>query len=138
MKRWILMILMIMGLVPAVFAQSAPPQIYQAAVEAARAAKSDLGEPSNWTFEILAPVSVSSLGCPMVQGAEMGRSVTPYRISLTYPDGIYVVYVSTDGYLTQVCDSKFGTVQASTPAPLSGCRLQAAADPAVRLAPHSE
>ena len=61
--------------------------------------------------------SLSNLGCALVQGVEMGRSVTPYRITLSYGQVNYVVHVSTDGSLTQICDSKIEGLAASTPAP---------------------
>lgn len=120
---------------PVLLAQEAPVTVYQAALRAANAALPGLGEPGSWTFQLLPATSQSHLGCPLVQGAELGRAVTPYRITLVYPTGQYVVHVSTDGTLTQLCDDKFGPVTASTPAPPSGCELSAAADPAVRLAP---
>ncbi|MCU0514656.1 MAG: hypothetical protein MUE40_19050 [Anaerolineae bacterium] len=124
-------------LLTAAGAQDAPTSVYEGALRAATTARTDLGEPAGWSFELLGATTLSNLGCPLVAGAELGRSVTPYRVTLNFASGQYVVHVSTDGTLTQLCDAKFGTPAAATPAPRSGCELTAAADPAVRLAPDS-
>src|SRR5690606_22165801 len=55
----------------------------------------------------------SSMGCPLVQGETLPFEVTPFRVEWIYPDGVYVVYVSADGRMTQVCDSKFAELMTS-------------------------
>lgn len=134
-RHLIILFLLICCGVGAASAQDAPPGVFEAAVRAANAAKPGLGTASTWQWQRLNPTKLSSLGCPLVQGTDLGREVTPYSASLTFSGVIYVVYVSADGTLSQPCDPKFGALTASTPAPPSGCQLTGAAQPTFRIAP---
>ena len=116
-------------------AQDGPPGLFPAALRAARNAKPELGDTPNWRWQRLNPTTLSNLGCPLVQGVELGREVTPYIVSVIYPDATYLVHVSADTTLTQPCDPKFGALIASTPAPASICQLAGAAQPTFRIAP---
>jgi hypothetical protein len=88
---------------------------------------------------LLNATTLSSLGCPLVTGTETGRSITPYRITLVYPQGSYTVHVSPDGTQTQLCDSKFGGT-GGTPMPISSnagaCIVSVTAAQPARLAPN--
>jgi hypothetical protein len=128
-------LLLVFVLMLAGSALAQPPLVYSAAERAVQAVKPDLGKPGSFSFERLTPTSQSNLGCALVAGVEMGRSVTPYRITVSFGQANYIVHVSADGSLTQLCDSKFENLAASTPAPPSGCEISSGAQPAVRLAP---
>lgn len=101
--------------VPPLHAQDLPPVVLEAALSAAEDA---LGSrPAEWRWSTLPRTRSSTLGCPLLpQDEALPTEVTPYRFNLVYSDGIYVVHVSADGTLTQLCDSKFeGLSDAPTP-----------------------
>lgn len=95
--------------------QDAPAPVREAAIKAAQDAIPTLGRPNSWTWELLQPVESTTLGCPLATGVTLPAPVTPYRMTLTYPDGTsYVVHVSADATQTQLCDEKFDTTQDAT------------------------
>jgi WD40 repeat protein len=85
------------------------------------AASARLGSrPQSWKYDVLAQTSDSSLGCPLAPKGDLGRLVIPYRYELLYGDGNYVVYVSSDGTVVVLCDSKFDALPSpATPVPAS-------------------
>lgn len=109
LKRLSYFILLLILSTTALHAQDAPRVVIEAAIAAANRVIPTLGRPTNWNWELLSETRSSNLGCPLAEGTDLGRGVTPYRITLIYMSGSYVVYVSADGTLTQPCDSKFGT-----------------------------
>ena len=106
-------------------AQDAPPGVIDTAIQAANTALPQLGQPDSWNWEQLSQVTVSSLGCPLVTGDLLTAPVTPYRVTLTYNAGTYgagtyVIYLTADLSLVQLCDNKFpdlgaGALPATTP-----------------------
>lgn len=128
LRRFAFVMMILSWLVASAMAQETPPLVRDAALDAAEAA---LGVRAvNWTFEVLEPTTDSSLGCPIVAGEEMALEVTPYRMSIIYDDGIYVVHVSTDGRMVVLCDEKFGAALETTPEPdPNACTIVAAGSP---------
>lgn len=116
-RRQKLFFLLMFLLVPfsSAFAQSDDSVPRESAITAMRDYKPT--RPTSWRYEILLPTNNSALGCPLTQGTDLGRQVTPYRYTFIYPDGEYVVYVASDGTVVQLCDSKFtsATVPTATP-----------------------
>ena len=111
-KRWFwLTVILLISITPLMAQDDTPPAVREAALDAGEAA---LGVRStNWRYQALNPTSDSSLGCPLVDGETLPFEITPYRVELIYPDGVYVVFVSADGRTTQLCDSKFGDLMTS-------------------------
>jgi WD40 repeat protein len=106
-KRWFwLMTLLLLAVIPLAAQDETPAAVREAALDAGEAALGIRAE--NWRFQALNPTKNSVLGCPLVTGEEMPVEVTPYRVELIYPNGVYVVLVSADGRIAQLCDDKFG------------------------------
>lgn len=105
------LILMALLIATPIHAQEAPPGVIDKAIEAANQSNPELGRPDSWTWQQLPPTSLSSLGCPLVIGTDMGLSITPYRIALTYSSGVYVLHVSADTTRVQLCDQKFAAME---------------------------
>lgn len=116
MRKLILLIVSLFMLaVPAGAQDSTPPQVREAALNAAQQALGSRA--TSWRYEILGEISSSNLGCPLVTGSELPAPVTVYRVILTYADGQeYVVHTSGDGTRVQLCDSKFGSAGSPPPA----------------------
>ena len=54
-----------------------------------------VGEPNRWSYNYTISTNDGSLGCPLVSSYDLGYSVIPWRVELTYPDvGTFVVYVA--------------------------------------------
>jgi hypothetical protein len=113
LKRLSYLILVMLLSVTVLHAQDAPRVVVEAAIAAANRAIPTLGRPASWSWQLLGETRSSNLGCPLAQGTDLGRGVTPYKITLVYTSGSYVVHVSVDGTLTQPCDAKFGTSAAA-------------------------
>lgn len=109
LKRLLGVIVFVLLSISVLQAQDAPRVVIEAAVAAANRVIPTLGRPASWSWALLGETRSSNLGCPLAAGTDLGRGVTPYRITLIYPSGSYIVYVSVDGTLTQPCDEKFGT-----------------------------
>lgn len=132
-KRWIMIALLLVLGLPLQAQDTTPPAVREGALDAAEAA---LGVRSdNWRFEVLQATTNSALGCPLVQGEEMPFSVTPYRVEVIYPDGVYVVHVSADGRLTQLCDPRFGSAMTNPITPEDACKAAPAATVPAYAAP---
>ena len=111
-KQWFWIVALVCMMAFPVMAQGdIPAGVREGAIDAAEAALGTRSE--NWRYQALDSTNDSSLGCPLVEGEEMPLEVTVYRVELIYPDGIYVVHVSVDGRLAQLCDSKFGDAMMS-------------------------
>lgn len=80
----------------------------EAAIAAARQVLN--ARPVQWAFERFFETRDSSLGCPSAPKGDLGRAVIPYRFTLTYGTGDYVVWASSDGTVVVLCDEKFATV----------------------------
>ena len=107
--------LLCLTLLPLAAQDTTPPAVRDAALNTAQEI---LGtRATNWQYTILQPTDNSNLGCLLVEGETMAQTVTPYRVVLSYPDGDYVIHVSADGSMTQLCDEKFGTAVTANPAP---------------------
>lgn len=115
--RYVFILILLFAMVGGATAQQDPIQrIVDKAIEAANAAIPTLGRPISWQWLQLSPVSNSALGCPSASGVTLATPVTPYKITLKYAgDAEYVVYVSADTTLVQLCDSKFPALPTSTP-----------------------
>lgn len=126
MLRIILLIGLLLSTLLTIQAQdiSIPPPVRDAAFDAAEAA---LGtRANNFRFEILDATTDSALGCPLVVSEALPLATTPYRVSLLYPDGIYVMLVSADARTVQLCDDKFGAAMTSKlPEDPNACTLTA-------------
>ncbi len=102
-------------------------------VEAQRGSRTE-----NYRFQLLGRTTSSALGCPLVEGETLPFEVTPYRVEVIYPDGIYVVHVSADARYVQLCDPKFGDAMTSPANPETlenACRLTPNAAVPVYVAP---
>lgn len=133
MKRWMIGLLLLMLVVPVSGQDTTPPSVREAALDAGEAA---LGVRSgNWRFQVLSETNNSALGCPLVEGEELPFSVTPYRVELIYPEGTYIVHVSADGRLAQLCDAKFGEAMTNPIAPEDACKAAPAATVPAYAAP---
>lgn len=134
MLRKLFLLCTLFSLATITYAQETPPLVRDAALDAGEAARGIRA--NNWRFEVLDPTTDSALGCPLVQGETMPVEVTPYRMSLLYPDGIYVVHVSADGQMVQLCDDKFGDAMTDPPVDdAAACTLTAQAVNPVYAAP---
>jgi WD40 repeat protein len=125
--RFVMLIVLALLAWPAA-AQSGEAIPREAAIAAAQVR---LGErPLSWTYEILAQTNNSALGCPLVPAGDLGRQVLPYRYTLTFTSGDYVVYASSDGTVVVLCDQKFASPSAPTatptPTPAAGITPQPA------------
>ena len=106
-KRWFwLMAILLLAVIPLAAQDDTPAAVRESALDAGEAALGVRAE--NWRYQSLNRTSDSALGCPLVEGEEMPVEVTVYRVELIYPEGVYVVHVSADGRMVQLCDSKFG------------------------------
>jgi WD40 repeat protein len=66
-----------------------------------------VGNLSQWQYTGYVMTNDGALGCPLVTSYNLGYSVVPWRVSLTFTNGqTYVVYVSSDPNVSVVCDSK--------------------------------
>jgi WD40 repeat protein len=116
-KRILLLLLLLLLGVSGVLAQG--DEIPREAAIVAASARIG-SRPQSWKYDVLAQTSDSSLGCPLAPKGDLGRLVVPYRYELLYGDGNYVVYVSSDGTVVVLCDSKFdGLTAVATPIPAS-------------------
>ncbi len=116
--NFLVLILLITMLIPAVVqAQDTPVHIVEAAIAAANADLPTLGRPTGWRHQILPQASDTALGCPIAVGTPLAAPVTPYKVWLVYDTVEYVVHVSADGQITQLCDRKFPSMAGGTPAP---------------------
>lgn len=114
LKRFGLLLLLIIALTPLAQGQGVPPAALDAALNAGTA---QLGlSPAEWRWSTLPRTRSSTLGCPLLpQNESLPNEVTPYRFELTYADGIYIIIVSADGTIVQLCDNKFGIGDAPDP-----------------------
>jgi hypothetical protein len=78
----------------------------EAAISAALRTFPERGFPNNYTFTFSTPTTDSSLGCPLMEGFDLGRVVIPYRIVLTYADGQFTYHASEDGTILFLCDEQ--------------------------------
>ena len=134
MKRFLLLILLTLSALPILAQGDEIPR--EAAIQAAQTV---LGtRPLSYTYGIGAETTNSNLGCTSAPSGDLGRPVLPYRYTLSYAQGNYVVYASSDGTVTVLCDAQF-TLPPTTPtvtpsgvtpsvtvtpgAPIDGCFL---------------
>ncbi|HSM54973.1 MAG TPA: hypothetical protein VK879_02360, partial [Candidatus Sulfomarinibacteraceae bacterium] len=82
------------------------PAAVDAAVSALNQAIPGIGQPQRFTYSFLTPTADSALGCPLTQGFDLGRQVTPYRIMLFYPDARYTYHATADGSIVIPCDEQ--------------------------------
>lgn len=134
MRRTLIVLVLLMTVLPTL-AQEAdvPPAALNAAFDAAENALGTRSE--NYRFQVLGRTTSSTLGCPLVEGEMLPYEVTPYRIELVFPDGIYVVHVSADGRFVQLCDSKFGEAMTNPVPAEDACVAVPNAAASVLLAP---
>ncbi len=65
------------------------------------------GNLSQWQYISYVMTNDGALGCPLVTSYNLGYSVVPWRVSLTFSNGLnYIVYVSSDPNVSVLCDSK--------------------------------
>lgn len=107
LRRFGLLLILFSSSIFLVQAQGVPAVAQEAALAAA---EGELGtRAAEWRWTSLQRTRSSTLGCPLLEQNEaLPEEVTPYRFELTYSDGIYVVHVSADGTVAQLCDAKFG------------------------------
>jgi len=133
---WMLVVLLVA--LP-VFAQDdagIPQAVVDVALDTVAAEREATTE--NYRFQLLSSTTSSALGCPLVEGETLPFEVTPYRIEVIYPDGIYVVHVSADARYVQLCDPKFGDAMISPTDPdvlENACRLTPTAAVPIYTAP---
>lgn len=137
MKRfWGLLLCLLMAL-PALAQDDLIPQgVVDTALDAVEAVRETRSE--NYRFQLLNRTTSSSLSCPLVEGETLPFEVTPYRVEVIYPDGVYVVHVSADARYVQLCDPKFGDEMTSPADPETlenACRLTPNAAVPVYVAP---
>lgn len=66
-----------------------------------------VGNLNQWQYISYVMTNDGSLGCPLATSYNLGYSVVPWRVSLTFSNGLtYVVYVSSDPNVSVLCDSK--------------------------------
>lgn len=78
--------------------------LVDAAVQALNRTMPGIGQPERFTYSFLEPTRDSSLGCPLLPGYQLGRTVVPYRIMLFYPGASYTYHASGDGTILFACD----------------------------------
>ncbi|MDX2077973.1 MAG: SH3 domain-containing protein [bacterium] len=67
----------------------------------------NVGNVSQWQYTGYVMTNDGALGCPLVTSYNLGYSVIPWRVSLTFSNGqTYIVYVSSDPNVSVLCDSK--------------------------------
>ena len=89
-------------------AQTDPPKpILDAARRAAEADLPRLDGPQSWSHTILANVKTTALGCSLIGGLKLPAPIEVYRLELHDDDSAYVVHVSADATMTQLCDERF-------------------------------
>lgn len=108
LKRYILLLGLILSLIVPVMAQDSTSPT--AAIDAAlTAVEEQVGTRSaNYTFELLGETNDSSLGCPLITGEELPINISAVRVTVIYPDASYLVYSSSSGQTTLLCDAQFG------------------------------
>jgi len=75
----------------------------------------NVGNVTQWQYTGYVMTNDGALGCPLVTGYNLGYSVVPWRVSLTFTNGqTYVVYVSSDPNVSVICDSKLLTTNTTT------------------------
>ncbi|MCL4252677.1 MAG: SH3 domain-containing protein [Anaerolineae bacterium] len=66
-----------------------------------------VGNLNQWQYISYVMTNDGSLGCPLATSYNLGYSVVPWRVRLTFSNGLtYVVYVSSDPNVSVLCDSK--------------------------------
>lgn len=138
MRRfWGLLLLSLLLTLPTLAQDDLIPQgVVDTALDAVEAVRGTRSE--NYRFQLLNRTTSSALSCALVQGETLPFEVTPYRVEVIYPDGIYVVHVSADARYVQLCDPKFGDAMTSPADPETlenVCRLTANAAVPVYVAP---
>jgi hypothetical protein len=78
--------------------------LVDAAVQALNRTMPGIGQPERFTYSFLEPTRDSSLGCPLLPGYELGRTLMPFRIMLFYPGATYTYHASGDGTILFACD----------------------------------
>ncbi|GEM_PF-4827661 len=107
LKKWLILFSLLLCCFGQVGAQD-DSLAREAAITAARPFTN--ARPSSWRFEILTATNLANLGCPTASAtSDLGRLVVPYRYTLTYASGDYVVHASSDGTVVALCDPKFVT-----------------------------
>ncbi|MDX2078342.1 MAG: hypothetical protein SFZ02_18060 [bacterium] len=69
----------------------------------------NIGTATGGTIVVLSQTNDSALGCPLVTGYNLGYSVTPYRVEMTYdsdPQAPITVTLSSDNYVYALCDAR--------------------------------
>ncbi|HRF95599.1 MAG TPA: hypothetical protein PLZ51_10405, partial [Aggregatilineales bacterium] len=82
------------------------------------------GNVSQWQYTGYVMTNDGALGCPLVTSYNLGYSVIPWRVSLTFSNGQnYIVYVSSDPNVSVLCDSKLlgGVTNTTTPTYAPSC-----------------
>ena len=110
MWRWFLIILLLMLSTSISLAQDVTGEMIDLIYRTARASNPELGAADNWSYVILAPTNDTSLGCNLVQGEPLPSSVIPVRVEMNFGGQTYIVRISLDGQLVQLCDAKFANL----------------------------
>jgi len=95
------------------FAQS-EQELYDRADAIIRSILPNVGTATGGAIVVLSQTNDSALGCPIVTGYNLGYSVTPYRVEMTYdsdPQAPITVTLSSDPYVYALCDTRLLTPQ---------------------------
>lgn len=108
------LMLLVGMLIPfASFAQS-EQDLYNRADALIQGVLSDVGTATGGTIIVLSQTNDSALGCSLVAGYNLGYSVTPYQIQMTYdsaPNNPFTVILSSDDFVYALCDMRLLTPQ---------------------------
>lgn len=114
-SHWLwLTLLSLIFVMPTLAQDSTPPAALEAASNAIRNELGISENPSNWSYQLLPETGNTNLGCLSVSGTETGLTFTPYRISVTFTTGTYIVHTLADGSRTVICDPQ---ISSSSPTP---------------------
>ena len=108
----VFLLLLILGGGVAQAQTSGDAQLRELAISRAQEELNRSTRPERWTFVIQNDVGESSLGCPLVEGSDLGRTVAVYVYQLFYSDATYEVRVASDQSIVIPCDVDFGDIEA--------------------------
>jgi hypothetical protein len=77
----------------------------------------NIGTATGGTIVVLSQTNDSALGCSLVTGYNLGYSVTPYQVQLTYdsaPQSPITIILSSDNYVYALCDARLLNPQYTT------------------------
>jgi len=88
-------------------AEDTPLPVLRAAISDLESRVPGIGYPQTWQHTYVeVPTTDSSLGCAMVAGETMNRSVVAYQVTLGYDNASYQYMVAGDGSLVVPCDTQ--------------------------------